>query len=78
MGSHDPELQRLLVVVHVFVALRQHRPRRSGAGLNANDFLHNTDSFTQVVVNVRLIAIPYQGADLLGERRTTLAAFHKD
>jgi hypothetical protein len=67
MRSHDPQLQRRLLLAHVVVALGQNRPRCRRPGLDANDFAHLSNRLGDVVVDIRLVSFTDERLDLLRE-----------
>ena len=69
VGGHDAELERLVGLAEVDVAVREDRPGGRGARLDADDLLHDPYAFLDVVVDVRLVALADEAFDLLRELR---------
>jgi hypothetical protein len=75
MRGHDTQLQRILWLSLVMIALRKNGPSRPCTRFNPNDFLHDANSLWDIVIDIRLVSLSYQGFDLRGQRQPFLSAW---
>lgn len=73
MRGHDTQLERLLILLHILMALREHRPGRCRAGLDANDLEHDSQCLGEIPVDIRLVSVPDQSAYFKRQRRADRA-----